>query len=160
MKITGTLINYYLHCKKQCWLYANKLNMETNSEDVWIGRVLHIVNKRRVKEVYFENIGLDKITDEYVIEIKKSDSDLEAAKWQLLYYLYRLSLKGVKRKGRVEVFEGENKKRFEVILDEKSKKELLKILENIEKLTTSSTPPQVEYSSKCDRCAYYEYCFL
>ena len=72
MKITGTLINYYLHCKKQCWLYANRLNMETNSEDVfWVGRVLHIINKRRVKEAYFENIGLDRITDEYVIEIKK-----------------------------------------------------------------------------------------
>ncbi|WP_458788416.1 Dna2/Cas4 domain-containing protein, partial [Vallitalea sediminicola] len=41
MKVTGTLINYYFHCKRQCYLFGNKLNLENNSEDVMIGRVLH-----------------------------------------------------------------------------------------------------------------------
>ena len=30
--ITGTLINYYFHCKTQCWLHANRINFEDNSE--------------------------------------------------------------------------------------------------------------------------------
>jgi len=44
MKITGTIINYYFHCKRQCYLFANRINMEDNSEDVRIGRVLHEVS--------------------------------------------------------------------------------------------------------------------
>jgi len=32
--ITGTLINYYFHCRTQCWLHANRLNLEDNFEDV------------------------------------------------------------------------------------------------------------------------------
>lgn len=41
MRINGTIINYYFHCKRQCYLFANRINLEDNSEDVRIGRVLH-----------------------------------------------------------------------------------------------------------------------
>ena len=47
--ITGTLINYYFHCKTQCWLHANRLNLEDNSEDVHIGKVLHEINEEKSK---------------------------------------------------------------------------------------------------------------
>ena len=87
------------------WLYANRINLEDNSEDVRIGRVLHEISEDRVSEVAFENIKLDKISKDYVVEVKKSDSDIEAAKWQLLLYLYKLEQVGVKKKGRLEVFE-------------------------------------------------------
>ena len=85
--ITGTLINYYFHCKTQLWLHANRINLEDNSEDVRIGKVLHEIDEEKVKEVSFENIKIDKITKDYVAEVKKSDSDLEASRWQLLFYL-------------------------------------------------------------------------
>jgi hypothetical protein len=39
--LTGTIVNYFIHCKRQCWLFGNMLNMEDNSEDVHIGKVLH-----------------------------------------------------------------------------------------------------------------------
>lgn len=29
--INGTLINYYFHCKRQCYLHGNKINLEDNS---------------------------------------------------------------------------------------------------------------------------------
>ena len=41
MRINGTIINYYFHCKRQCYLFANRINLEDNSEDVRIGKVLH-----------------------------------------------------------------------------------------------------------------------
>jgi len=134
--INGTIINYYIHCKIQCWLFANKLNLEDNSEEVRIGRVLHEIDETKVDEVSFENIKVDKITKDYVIEVKKSDSDIEAAKWQLLFYLYTLKQKGIIKKGRLEVFEKKrlNKKRFEIILDEKNEKRLLEIIKDIENL--------------------------
>ena len=37
MRVNGTLINYYFHCKRQCYLHGNRLNLEDNSEIVKIG---------------------------------------------------------------------------------------------------------------------------
>ena len=89
IKITGTLINYYFHCERQCWLLANRINLEDNSEDVRIGRVLHEIRAEggNNKELAIENVKIDKLTKEYLVEIKKSDADIEAVKWQVLLYL-------------------------------------------------------------------------
>jgi len=72
--ITGTLINYYFHCKTQCWLFANKINLEDNSEDVRIGKVLHEINEEKSDntEIEIENIKIDKLTKDYLVEVKKS----------------------------------------------------------------------------------------
>ena len=160
--INGTLINYYHHCKTQLWLHANRINLEDNSEDMRIGKVLHEISENKVQEVSLENIKLDKITKEYVIEVKKSDSDIKAAKLQLLYYLYRLKQKGIIKKGRLELFEKnkQDKKIHTVILDEKEEARLLKILEEIDQLIELSAPPKPVFTNKCKRCAYYEFCFL
>ena len=162
MNITGTLINYFFHCKTQAWLHANRINLEDNSEDVRIGKVLHEISEERVNEVSLENIKVDKITKDYIIEVKKSDSDLEAAKWQLLFYLYRLKQKGIVKKGRLEVFEKnrQNKKRFEVVLDSKNEEKLVKVLQELETLIAAPTPPAPKYEKKCKKCAYFAYCFI
>jgi CRISPR-associated exonuclease Cas4 len=155
-------VNYYFVCKSKLWLFANKINLEDNSEDVRIGKVLHELNEDKVSEVSIENIKVDKITRDYVVEVKKSDSDIEAAKWQLLFYLYKLKQKGIVKKGRLEVFEKKKgkRKRYKVVLDSKSEKKLLKILEDIEKIIKSPSPPKPVFENKCRKCAYYEYCFI
>ena len=160
--MNGTIINYYFHCKTQMWLHYHKINLEDNSEDVRIGKVLHEISENRVDEVSFEGIKVDKITKDYIIEVKKSDSDIEAAKWQLLYYMWVLKQKGIVKKGRVEVFEKnkQDKKRIEVILDEENEKRLLEILKDIENILNQDTPPKPKFENKCKKCAYYEYCFL
>ena len=86
MKITGTLINYYFHCKRQCWLLENSINLEDNSEDVRIGKILHELKNEGKKntEIAIDNVRIDKITEDYVVEMKKSDADTEAAKWQTM----------------------------------------------------------------------------
>jgi len=162
MKLTGTLINYYFHCETQLWLHANRINLEDNSEDVLIGKVLHEISETKVNEVSFENIKIDKITKDYVVEVKKSDSDIEAAKAQLLFYLYTLKQKGIIKKGRLEIFEKnkQNKKRFEVILDEENETKIKKIIKEVETLIGQKEPPIAVFQSKCKKCAYYEYCFI
>ncbi|WP_024786919.1 MULTISPECIES: CRISPR-associated protein Cas4 [unclassified Lebetimonas] len=159
--LTGTLISYYFICKTKLWLFYNKINLEDNSEDVRIGKVLHEIDETKVNEVSFENIKVDKITKDYVIEVKKSDSDLEAAKWQLLFYLYRLKQKGIIKKGKLEVFEKrkQNKKRIEIELNDENEKRLLEIIKEIENLLSLPMPEPV-FESKCKKCAYYEFCFL
>ncbi|NOZ90931.1 MAG: Dna2/Cas4 domain-containing protein, partial [Epsilonproteobacteria bacterium] len=80
MRVNGTLINYYFFCKTKLWLYANRINLEDNSEDVRIGRVLHEINEEKSDntEIEIENIKIDKLTKDYLVEVKKSDSDIEA----------------------------------------------------------------------------------
>ena len=41
MEVNGTLINYYFHCQRQCYLHGNRLNLEDESENVKIGKALH-----------------------------------------------------------------------------------------------------------------------
>lgn len=164
MKINGTLINYYFHCKTQCYLHANRLNLEDNSEDVRIGKVLHEINEDKSKkaEIKIDNIKIDKITKDYLVEIKKSDSDPKAVKWQVLLYLYKLKQKGVNKLGKVQYIEKNKKdKKTQIIeLDEKNEADLLLVLEEIEKLINQEYPPEAIFEKKCKKCAYYEYCFI
>lgn len=164
MKVTGTIINYYFHCKRQCWLFGNRINLEDNSEDVQIGRVLHEINYDQSKcgEVSIENIKVDKITKDYLVEVKKSDSDTEAVIWQLLLYLKTLKDKGIYRKGKIEFVE-KNKSNNRIIyrdLTEKDEGELDRIASEIEELLLANLPPKAEYDVKCKKCAYYEYCYI
>ena len=41
MRVNGTLMNYYFHCKRQCYLHGNRLNLEDNSEEK------HFMKKKR-----------------------------------------------------------------------------------------------------------------
>lgn len=164
MRVTGTIINYYFHCKRQCWLHANRINLEDNSEDVRIGKVLHELSSEGKKntEIAIDNVKIDKITEEYLVEMKKSDADTEATKWQTLLYLKTLKDKGVDRKGKIEFLEKnkQNKKTIIIELREEEEKQLQKLLEEIDVFTALDKPPQVEFKTKCKKCAYYEYCFI
>jgi CRISPR-associated exonuclease Cas4 len=144
------------------WLFAHKINFEDSSEDVRIGKVLHEISEERVDEVGIDGIKVDKITKDYVVEVKKSDSDIEAAKWQLLYYLFVLKQKGIEKRGRLEVFEKnkQDKKRFVIELTYENENKLFEILEDIKRILSSSTPPKPKFERKCRKCAYYEFCFL
>lgn len=164
MNINGTIINYYFHCKRQCYLYGNRLNMEDNSEQVKIGKAIHeerAENKNNT-EIAIDNIRLDKLTKEYLTEVKKSDADAEAAKWQLLYYLKVLKTKGVIRKGKLE-FAEKNKKDKKIIiieLTDEVEKELDKYIDEIEQLLNQDRIPECINKSTCKKCAYYEYCYI
>ncbi|DAB30033.1 MAG TPA: CRISPR-associated protein Cas4 [Sulfurimonas sp. UBA12504] len=161
--VNGTIINYYFHCKTQCWLHANRINLEDNSDDVRIGKVLHEIQEQKSKkaEIQIENVKIDKITKEYLLEFKKSDSDPHAVKWQVLLYLYKLKQKGVERKGKIEYHEKNHNTKTEILeLSEANEKELLEVLESIKTLINMPRPPEPIFENKCKKCAYYEYCFI
>mgnify|MGYP001194411382 FL=1 len=164
MKVTGTIVNYYFHCKRQCWLFANRINMEGNSEDVRIGKVLHELKAEGKKnaEIAIDNIRVDKIDDVYLVEIKKSDSDLIAVEWQTLFYLKKLKDKGIDRKGKIEVSEKKtsNKKIHYIELDENKEKEIEELIMEIENFINEDKPPDAILIKGCKKCAYYEYCFI
>jgi CRISPR-associated exonuclease Cas4 len=159
--LTGTVVNYYTHCKRQCWLFYHNLNLEDNSEDVRIGRVLHELRQDK-EEVALDGIKLDKLTAEYVTEIKKSDADLPAAMAQLEYYLIVLHDKGIFRKGRLECLEKnkQSKSIHTLTLTEEEIDERKEQYRCIEEFLSAEIPPAPVLKHKCKKCAYYEYCFI
>lgn len=163
MRITGTVINYYFHCKRQCYLFSNRINLEDNSEDVKIGKILHEIKAldNNNSELKIENISVDKITDKYVIELKKSDSDIKAARMQVLLYLKKLEEKGIKRDGKLMFSERNNKEKVDIItLNDKTRLELDTCIKDIEILQNSEVVPEPKLIKGCKKCAYYEYCYL
>ena len=133
MQVNGTLINYYFHCRRQCYLHGNRLNLEDNSEQVKIGKAIHEekAGDSKNSEIAIDNIRLDRLTKEYLTEVKKSDADAEAAKWQLLFYL---------------------KEEIEMELDN--------YISSIEQLLVQEKPPECIQTNTCKKCAYYEYCYI
>lgn len=163
MKVNGTLVNYYFHCKRQCWLHGNRINLEDNSEDVKIGKAIHDIkaDKNKHSEISIDNVKIDKLTRDYLTEIKKSDADIEAAKWQVLLYLKVLKDKGVERKGKLEFIEKNKSKNTIIVeLDEKNLLELESIIKDVENLILQPTAPDVLSETKCKKCAYFEYCYI
>ena len=164
MKVNGTLVNYYFHCKRQCYLHGNRLNLEDNSEIVKIGKAIHENKAEEFKntEILIDNIKVDKLTSEYLTEVKKSDADIDAAKWQLIFYLKVLKDKGIHRKGKLEFIE-KNKTDKKVIyleLTDDIEKQLEKYLNDIKILISQDTIPNTLNKPKCKKCAYYEYCYI
>lgn len=164
MQVNGTLINYYFHCKRQCYLHGNRLNLEDNSEQVKIGKAIHEdkANQAKNTEIAIDNIRLDRLSQEYLTEIKKSDADVDASKWQLLYYLYILKSKGIERKGKLEFVE-KNKGNHKVIyveLGEAEEEQLKQYINKIENLLLQDEIPERLNEAKCKKCAYYEYCYI
>lgn len=164
MIVNGTLINYYFHCKRQCYLHGNRINLEDNSEDVKIGKAIHEekANNKENSELTIDNIKIDKLTDEYLIEIKKSDADVEASKWQLIYYLTILKQKGIERKGKLEFIE-KNKTKNKIVyieLNEELENELQNYIDDINDLLNKDIIPEVINKPKCKKCSYFEYCYI
>lgn len=163
MRVNGTLMNYYFHCRRQCYLHGNRLNLEDNSEQVKIGKALHEERgKKENTEIALDNIRLDKLGSEYLTEIKKSDADVEAAKWQLLFYLKILKEKGIVRKGKLEFVERgkENRKISYYELTSEIEEELQVYIQAIEELLEKDEIPAVLNLPQCKKCAYYEYCYI
>ena len=164
MKVNGTLMNYYFHCKRQCFLHGNRINLEDNSENVKIGKALHEakLSDDKSAELEIDNIKIDKISAEYLTEIKKSDADETASKWQLYYYLYVLKLKGIQRKGKLQFFE-KNKQESRTLIIELTPEieaQLLEYVRDIESLIESNDLPPVLHKKQCSKCAYFEYCYI
>ncbi len=161
--MTGTLIHYYLFCKRICYLHAKNITCEDNSQLVKIGKYYHEERnkqknmKNQKTEIAIENIKIDQIDKKYVTEFKKRNSDLKATKFQLLYYLYILNKHGIKRKGIIKF--KESTKKYTVELTNKNKKLIMQTIKEIKELLKQPIPPPPTNSKKCKNCAYYEFCY-
>ena len=159
--ITGTLIWYYKICKREVWLMARHLEPYHHDPLLELGRAIHETSYESLsKEIKLEGVKFDIYLKgkRTVCEIKTSSKFLEAATFQVKYYLYRLRDMGIKARGVVLV--PREKKRYKISLDEDSIKELEEAFNDIRNIVSMEVPPPPKRIPFCRRCAYRDFCWV
>ena len=165
MNITGTHFNYYLICHRKLWLFATGINMESTSDLVYEGKLLHETSYPRRNKNYQE-IELAGIKIDYydprnkvVHEIKKSDKHEEAHVWQVKYYLYVLEQNAIV--GATGLLEyPQLHKTDEVLLTTPHREAILEMIVEIKQILQNNNCPDKIQKSKCKNCSYYDFCWI
>lgn len=160
--VTGVMIYYYEVCKRKLWYFYNEIQMEQESENVSIGKVLdEETYKRDKKHINIDNIiNIDFIRTKGILhEIKKSNKIEDASILQVKYYLYFLKKRGVENiKGKIDY--PLLKQSVDVELSDEDISMIDEILEDIENIVTAKNPPNLDKKRICKACAYYDLCFI
>lgn len=161
-KINGAQINYYFICKTKLWLFSHKIQLEHESENVKLGKILHEDSFKREKDYLIDNlINVDfiKFTDSVEVhEVKKTQKMEKSHEFQLLYYMYYL-----KNEKDIENIKGfldypKSRKKQEIVLTKEKEEDLIKIIQDIN-LINDGEMPKPKKSRICNKCAYFEFCF-
>jgi CRISPR-associated exonuclease Cas4 len=159
--ITGTHIHYFLVCPRKCWLSLHRLEQETGSDLVELGRLTHerAFARQQMREVDVEGFLRIDFTGEGIVhEIKHGQSEEHAHRMQLAYYLYQLRLRGVHTHGVLHYPNQRRKERVE--LTPELEAELQQVLQQVETLRQQPLPPPVHRPMRlCRSCAYEEFCW-
>jgi len=152
--ITGNLINAYYICHRKLWLFAHEISPSLENPYLEIGSLIgEETYKREKKEILFGNIKIDLIKKEggniIVAEIKKSSKGINAAKMQLLFYLYKLKEREIVAKG--ELLIPKERKKISIELDEAAEERLENDLINIKSILKSEValvPEKIPFCKK------------
>ena len=164
MLITGTHFNYYLICHRKLWLFANGINMESTSELVYEGKLIHETSYPRRSDK-FKEVSIDGIKIDYydsknkvVHEIKKSDKKSEAHVWQVKYYIYVLEQNGIKESTGLLEYPRLHKTE-EVFLTQPDRETIKEMMFKIESIIQRENCPDRIPKSKCKNCSYFDFCY-
>jgi len=165
MRVTGTLVAYYVFCKRRMWLHANGIRMEHTSDTVAEGKFIHETSYPQRTERYTElEIG-GSVIDFYdarnkiIHEVKKSDSVEAAHEWQVKYYIWLLKKNGIDDvTGIIEYPKLRETTKVELTKD--NVEYLEKAVSEIEQIVSAETCPQRIEVKICKSCSYYEFCYV
>ncbi len=159
LSIGGIHIHYYAICKRKMWLYDRGITMEKDFDRVVEGQVLHEqAYKYLPREIMIDNaFKIDAIDGEYVREVKISSKMTNADRLQMLFYLYQLELRGLKKKGLISYTK--ERETEEIIFDEKAKLEVKKAIVDAFSVLEKDEPPSFVKLSYCKNCAYHNFCY-
>lgn len=160
IKISGTSYLYSFICERKLWLYAHGILMESDCENVKIGKVIdENAYGKNIKHILIdENANVDVLKDKIIYEVKKSSSEKEAALEQIYYYLYILKKKGINDLNGELRIPKEN--RIEsVYLTDKKCIEIEEQMNYIIQIISQDLPPKTK-TKFCKKCAYFEFCFV
>lgn len=166
MKITGTHINYYFHCKRHLWFFSHQIFMEHTSELVLIGKFIsETTYERQIHELHFEDETSHFVIDFFdkrnniIHEVKKTDKFDELHIWQVKFYIYQLKKFGIENvKGVIDY--PKLKKTYKVELSVEDEIKLEQAFNDIQQIIQKSKPPKVIRKPFCKKCSYYELCYI
>lgn len=166
IKITGSLISQFIHCPREWRLFHHNLKTEHTSETVKIWKYYHelLFEDKHNTEIEFEWMKIDKLQWDYIEEFKKSKSEYESARMQLLFYLRKLKQKWVFKKWVLKYKENKSSEYVDLTID--AEHELLDVINKIVIVLSEIKIPQKLYNNKwgfhdkCKGCSYYEFCWI
>lgn len=161
-QINGTMIYYYMVCRRKLWYFVHNIRMEQDNENVKIGKILDEESYRREeKHITIDNIiSIDYIKHQGVLhEVKKSRKIEDAGIWQVKYYLYYL-----KKRGLTDITAKIDypllRQTLEVELLPEDAEKIQSILSDIETIISRDIPAIPAKVSICKACAYYDLCYI
>ena len=145
MMLTGTHFNYYQLCHTKLWLFANGINMEHVSDDVYDGKLIHEGSYPQRPERY----------EEVTIEGVKVDYFDES---QVKYYIYIFERNGIG--GCTGLLEYPTMRQtMPVILTDEDRDEIRQMEKEISNIIESDVCPPLVKKRFCKSCSYYDFCF-
>lgn len=162
--ITGTHFNYYQVCKRKLWLFANGINMESTSDLVYEGKVIHEDSypqrSGKYEEVELDGIKVDfyDAKNKVIHEIKKSNKVEQAHEWQVKYYIYVFERNGISDV--TGILEYPTLRKTKTILLSDVDREMIHEMEaDIRSIIDNDTCPPLKRKGICRNCSYFEFCF-
>ena len=164
MEINATLINLYHVCKRELWLFANGINMESTSDLVYEGKMIHEESYPQRSDKY-EEIELDGIKVDFydaknkvIHEIKKSNKVEQAHEWQLKYYIHVFERNGIHDV--TGILEYPTLRKTKVIVLSDTDREMIHEMEvDIRNIIDNDACPPLKRKGMCRNCSYFEFCF-
>lgn len=159
--VSGTIYSYSFLCMRKVWLSYHNLSMEQESELVEVGKLIDETTYKNERHNFMiDNIvNIDFLKKNIVHEIKKSKKEKQMAINQIKYYLFILKNHGFEDiKGRLNI--PKIKYTEEVILENNDIENIKKQLETIDKILKSKNVPEPINEKSCNKCAYFELCYI
>lgn len=156
------MVYYYFVCKKKLWYFLHEIRLESDNENVKLGKLLDENSYiRDNKHIMIDGIiNIDFLRGNKVLhEIKKSKSIEEAGIMQVKYYLYYLNKKGLPDMT-AKIDYPLLKQSISVELSEGDMTELEQIIHNIVEISDMDYAPSMDRLPICKKCAYYDLCFI
>lgn len=160
-QVTGVMMYYYYVCRRKLWYFYYDIQMEQESENVAIGKVLDENSyKREDKHINIDNvINIDFLRTQGILhEVKKSNKIEEASIWQVKYYLYYLKQHGVVIKAKIDY--PLLKQTMDVDLSDSDIEIIKESLKSIKEIVSKDVPPTFSKINICKNCAYHDLCFI
>lgn len=162
LNVSGEQINYYFICNTKLWLFSHKIELESMSDLVSLGKFVDKTTYKIEKGFILDNkIQIDFIKNNNFIElheVKLSEKMSSAHEFQLLYYMHYLkNEKDIKNiKGFLNY--PKSRKKQEIFLTKEKEDELIQIITEIQKINNGDMP-KPKKSGICNKCGYFEFCF-
>lgn len=164
MQITGTHFNYFQICHRKLWLFANGINMESTSDTVYEGKLIHESSYPQ-RSVKYEEVEIDGVKVDFfdsrnrvIHEIKKSDKIEQAHEWQLKYYIYVFERNGIYDCTGVLEYPT-LRQTSQVVLTDNDRSMIKEMESKIDTIIHADECPTLVKKRLCRNCSYYDFCY-